>query len=145
MKTARRHARHRSLPGPPATAALASVADPDDRPCTPSQIFEALWQSLADVIGPTATAALLQRSVKRASAQEPGLDELVIARDQFAYKYTLPSSWSRATAESAPAIKQVLRHLWPLLSELTGPVVVRRLEQDPFLRRCGVIPEDAGE
>jgi hypothetical protein len=108
-------------------------------------VFAALWKGLVDVIGPTATAALMQRSVKRASADAPELQDLVIARDQFAYTYTLPASWSRATAPPAPALIQVLRHLWPLLSELTGPVVVRRLEQDPFLRRCGVIPEDARE
>lgn len=113
------------------------------RVCVSAELFDVLWVTLADVIGPTATAALLQRSVKRAVPVQPELHELVIMRDQFDYTYTLPVSWRQADAEPRDALRQVVRELWPLLSELTGPVVVRRLREVPELRRCRVIPEDA--
>jgi hypothetical protein len=142
VKTGRPHARHRPTIPPREPSRLRQTAR-EDRACTASAVFEVLWGSLADVIGPTATAALIQRSVKRASADQPELHDVVIARDRFVYTYSLPTSWSQTADAPTSALKQVLRHLWPLLSELTGSVVVRRLEQDPFLRRCGVIPEDA--
>jgi hypothetical protein len=110
--------------------------------CTASEAFEVLWLALADVLGPTATAALMQRSVKRAAATAPELVDLVIAREQFMYTYTLPASWKRTAAAPAAALQQVVHQLWPLLSQLTGSVVLQRLRQDPVLRRCGVIPED---
>jgi hypothetical protein len=111
--------------------------------CTASELFDVLWATLTDVIGPTATAALLQRSIKRAAADQPELRELVIGRDQFVYTYTVPRSWTRPEVTSLPALKRMMHELWPLLSDLTGPVVVRRLRDEPQLRRCGVIPKDA--
>jgi hypothetical protein len=116
-----------------------------DAGCRAADVFDALWAALADVIGPTATAALVQRSVKRAAASEPELQHLLISREQFIYKYSLPASWGDAEADARPALRQVVRELVPLLAELTGPVVVRRLRQDPLLRRCGVIPQDADQ
>ena len=113
--------------------------------CRAADVFDALWAALADVIGPTATAALMQRSVKRASASEPELQHLLISREQFTYKYSLPASWGDAEAGARPALRQVVRELVPLLAELTGPVVVRRLREDPLLRRCGVIPQDGDQ
>ena len=112
------------------------------RPCTASEAFDALWARLSDVIGPTATAALIQRSVKRASASAPELRQLLIARQQFADTYTLPSSWAQPAPEPSAALAHVVQQLWPLLSGLTGSVVVRRLQEDPVLQRCGVIPRD---
>ena len=97
---------------------------------------------MADIIGPTATAALLQRSLKQAAAAAPELREVVIARDQFVYSYRLPASWSHTAADTTASLKHMVRSLWPLLSDLTGSVIVRRLQQDPLLGRCGVIPED---
>jgi hypothetical protein len=112
--------------------------------CTASELFDLLWATLTDVIGPTATAALLQRSIKRAAEDQPELRELVIGRDQFVYTYKVPPSWTRPEPTSRPALTRVVRELWPLLSDLTGPVVVRRLSDVPLLRRCGVIPKDGG-
>ena len=115
-------------------------APPD---CTGADLFDALWASLADVIGPTAAAALLQRSVKRAAATQPELDELVITRDQFEYIYTVPRSWMRSSREAPASLRRLAGELWPLLAELTGQVVVRRLGEVPLLQRCGVVPEAA--
>ena len=110
--------------------------------CTASELFDLLWVTLTDVIGPTATAALLQRSIKRAAADQPELHDLVIGRDRFAYTYTVPKSWSQPDGNSTPALTRIVRELWPLLFDLTGPVVVRRLSDVPLLRTCGVIPKD---
>jgi hypothetical protein len=125
----------------PSARAPRPAGRPADRSCTASEAFEVLWRALADVLGPTATAALMQRSVKRASASEPELSHVVIAREQFVYTYTLPASWKQTAP--TPGLRQVVRQLWPLLSELTGSVVIQRLRQDATLQRCGVIPEDA--
>lgn len=114
-------------------------------PCTASELFDVLWAALTDVIGPTATAALLQRSIKRAAADQPELRDLVIGRDQFVYTYTLPKSWAQPEQTPRPALTGVVRELWPLLSDLTGSVVVRRLSDVPLLRRCGVIPNQADQ
>ena len=111
-------------------------------PCPAAEMFALLWSTLADVIGPTATAALMQRSVKRAAAAQPELRQLVITREQFDYIYTLPKSWARPAVDSRAALAPVVKELWPLLSELTGTVVVRRLREVPQLRRCGIIPEE---
>ena len=110
--------------------------------CTTSELFEALWTALGDVIGSTATAALLQRSIKRAAAGHPELHEVAITCNRFIYTYQLPPSWQAAAAAPPPAFAGMLRELWPLLAELTGTVVVRRLREVEALRRCGVIPED---
>jgi hypothetical protein len=110
--------------------------------CTASELFDLVWMTLTDVIGPTATAALLQRSVKRAAADQPELRELVIGRDRFAYTYTVPKSWTEPGVTALPALARLVHELWPLLAELTGPVVVRRLSAVPLLRTCGIIPKD---
>ncbi len=128
--------RGRKRPSRPADAADAADA------CRAAETFAVLWRTLADVIGPTATAALLQRSVKRAATEQPELRQLVITRERFEYRYTLPPSWARPAADARAALAPVVRELWPLLAELTGTVVVRRLREVPHLRRCGVLPEE---
>jgi hypothetical protein len=111
-------------------------------PCTAARAFDALWLTLVDVLGHTATAALLQRSIKRAAADAPELSDVMITREQFAYRYTLPASWEHANATTPAVVQPIVRHLWPLLAELTGSVVVRRLRQNSVLQTCGVIPKD---
>ena len=139
MKTARRPARQRSARPRRGTS---RHRDPGAPPCTASDAFAALWTTLADVIGPTATAALIQRSAKRAAHDSPELRDLVITRDRFAYTYAVPRAWKEASTAPPAALTRVVRELWPVLSELTGTVVVRRLRDEPLLRRCGVIPQD---
>jgi hypothetical protein len=101
-----------------------------------------LWLALADVLGQTATAALLQRSIKRAAADAPPLGGVTITREQFGYRYSLPASWEDADETARLVVQSIVRQLWPLLAELTGPVVVERLRQNPVLRECGVLPQD---
>jgi hypothetical protein len=116
--------------------------EPVPHTCTASELFELLWSTLADMIGSTATAALLQRSIKRAAEQKVDLHGLAIVREQFGYRYTVPESWSTHEDRPVQALRQLVRELWPILSDLTGPIISRRLRQVPLLVRCGLIPED---
>ena len=140
---ATRHQSVRPRPGASAPRGRRRAESPADAECTAAALFDALWGGLADVIGPTATSALIQRSVKRALPDDAGLRELVIARDGFTYTYTVPPSWTEAGAQPRAAVARLVAELWPLLTELTGSVVIRRLRDEPLLRRCGVIPEEA--
>lgn len=104
---------------------------------TAAALFERIWSALASVLGTPATAVLVRRAVKGASAREtphPSLEEVVIVREDLEYRYVLPSSWSRDEGESVAALEQLVEeHLAPLLAELTGPVGLRLLERIPEL------------
>ena len=113
--------------------------------CTASELFDLLWTTLADMIGSTATAALIQRGIKRAAEQKIDLHGLAIIREQFGYRYTLPDSWSVQGDRPVAALRHLVRELLPILADLTGPIIARRLRQVPMLVRCGVIPEDADQ
>ena len=136
MKTAGPHARHR-----PASRRRRLAARGSDG-CTAADAFAVLWSALADVIGPTATAALIQRSIKRAVADGSELNDLVISCERFAYTYSLPRSWSAAATVPPASLVRLVEELWPMLVQLTGSVVVRRLREQPVLRRCGLVPEE---
>ena len=109
-------------------------ANGDD--CSAAELFRLLWSTLTELIGSPAAATLIRRSIKRAQAKSPDLARIEIAREQFEYRYTLPSSWSepdeRQTVVALRALGQELR---PLLEELTGPVVLHRLHTIPALER----------
>jgi hypothetical protein len=110
---------------------------------TVAQRFAVLWDALADVLGTAATATLLRRAMKGAAGRA-ALQGLSIERDGFSYAYAVPESW-HATHGGKPleALMAVIDELRPLLVELTGPIVIRRLERvgafAPLGARC---PED---
>jgi hypothetical protein len=118
----------------------------DSSPVTPpgsaAHAFRVLWDAMSDVMGPATTAALLRRAARRGAARAPGspdLAALVIRREGFGYRYDIPAPWHDAALPLAPmcALVQELR---PLLVELTGPVVLRRLVELPELVECGLTP-----
>ena len=111
----------------------------DDR-CTTSELFDALWTALTDVIGPTAAATLLQESIRRARAPQPGVDDVAIVQRQFEYTYTVPPAWKTTDPGPRKRLQAIVEQLWPLLTGLTGTLVVRRLSAVPQLVECGVIP-----
>ena len=96
---------------------------------TVAQRFAVLWDALADVLGTAATATLLRRAMKEA-ADRASLDGLAIERQGFSFSYAVPESWQEAHG-GAPleALLTVIDELRPLLVELTGSVVIRRLER----------------
>ena len=107
-----------------------------------ADLFKLLWEGLADVLGTAATAVIVRRAARRAASRNPELAELVISRDKLDYSFTLPRAWTEQAEAAADdrALRGLVRELRPLLVELTGPVVVRRLAQIPALRERGIVP-----
>jgi hypothetical protein len=98
---------------------------------SPAYLFDVLWESLADVLGTAAAATVLRLALKRVSANGAGpAPEVMIERKDLEYHYRVPESWRFPSDEaSLQALRALGRELGALLAELTGPVLVRRLER----------------
>ena len=108
-----------------------------------AELFDLLWESLADVLGTAATATLLRRAIKRAAARTAWTEHVVVARTGLDYTYRLPDTWKQPDNDQAvDELRVIAAELRVLLVELTGPVVVARLAQLPALRKWGI---DFGE
>ena len=96
-----------------------------------------LWETLSNIFGTAATATLIARAMKRASPSAPGLAELLITTKNFTYEYRLPDAWRAPdNAKAMAAFDRLLEELIPLLTTLTGHVVVRQLARlEPFAAR----------
>jgi DNA-binding CsgD family transcriptional regulator len=88
----------------------ASGGGPDN---SGGELLQVLQSSLEEVIGTTASSALIARAMKRAGVRRPDASE---ARPDL----------------SMEAVTAVVAALWPLLIEMTGQVLVRRLEARGF-------------
>ncbi len=111
----------------------------DDKTSSPpSEIFDVLWTALIEILGSPATATLLRRSAKRRLGDFPELGELAITRKGFEYAYAVPADWKHANERSNAALQALVQDLYSLLFELTGPVVLRRLEALPQLAKWGL-------
>lgn len=110
---------------------------------TAARLFDLLWQNLADVLGAAATATLVRRGAKRAVRRGAWREGVTVTRDGFTYRYVLPASWSERSHEPLLALRDLVQELLPMLAELTGPVVVRRLEGVAEFRRCGLFSPEA--
>jgi hypothetical protein len=100
-------------------------------------LFELVWDTLADILGTAATATLLRRAARAAAQRFPGLEDLAVAKDRLEYRYKVPESWKDSVDGMPPAFCELVRQLRPLLVELTGSIVIRRLDQIPELRERG--------
>jgi len=120
------------VPGgvPPGGDAAATVSG--------TALFGMLWDELVDVLGTAATAAILGRAARRALPRSPELGELAIARGDKGYGYVVPRSFDRTGGPPVP-LRELLGELQPLLRELTGQVVLRRLERVPGLREWATV------
>ncbi len=106
-------------------------------------LFGILWRALAEVLGTAATATLLRRACKRAGARHRQIDELAIVRTGLTYTYTVPEAWSADGDEPPEAMRVLLEELRPLLVELTGPLLVQRLERiAEFQERGLTVPQE---
>ena len=104
-----------------------------------AELFDLLWESLADVLGTAATATLVRRAIKRATSQTSWSEPVVVAKNGLDYEYRLPATWKQPGNEKAlGALRVVAAELRVLLVELTGPVVVRRLGRLASLRELGI-------
>jgi len=117
----------------PNRAALVRVALADHPEAGGSvrAVYALLHQTLSEVVGRTATEALLSRALRRAAAQDPELGALV--RDSAEGGARV--QWWTDDLRGMRYFGAIMRELWPLLIEITGPVVVARLE------RRGIAPE----
>jgi hypothetical protein len=115
------------------------VSGNDQEAASAAELFDLLWESLADVLGTAATATLLRRSIKRASSQTSWSEPVIVARNGPDYEYRLPETWRQPGNEEAlSALRVVATELRRLLIELTGPVVVRRLVRLASFRKLGI-------
>ena len=104
-----------------------------------AELFDLLWETLADVLGTAATATLLRRSIKQAAARIAWSEPAVVARHGADYTYRLPETWKQpGNDEAVDELRIVAAELRVLLIELTGPVVVARLGQLAPLRKWGI-------
>jgi hypothetical protein len=117
----------------------------DDEPSAPkagsaAQTFAVLWAALHDVMGGAATAALLKLAAHRGALRSPELRAFDVRHEYSEYRYVLPGSWAQDAGESLHVLMSELR---PLLLELTGPVILRRLHGIPELRWGGHFSPEA--
>lgn len=109
-----------------------------DAAVTIAALFTLVWEALADVLGTAATATLLRRAAQRALPRSTELAELSITRKDLEYQYMVPAAWENGDG-TPRALRELMTELAPLLIELTGPIVFRRLERIPELRRRGIV------
>ncbi len=117
----------------PNRAALVRAALPGrgESDASGPDLYLLLKETLSDVVGPTATEALLRRAVRRATTLAPQIDALAPERSEGE-----PPVGHRSEDEHVSVgMRAILRELWPLLIDMTGPVVVGRLE------RQGLVPD----
>lgn len=104
---------------------------------TTAAAFELVWSALTDLLGGAAAATLLRRALKLTAGRVPELRELSITKEGFEYRCTLPPSWSQPGA-GGEALAELSRGLVTLLEELTGSVVLTRLQGIPQLEQYGL-------
>jgi hypothetical protein len=115
------------------------VSHRDQDATSAAELFDLLWESLADVLGTAATATLLRRAIKAAASKTSWSESVTVARKGLDYEYRLPETWKQPGNEEAlSALRIVAAELRVLLVELTGPVVVRRLGRLVPLREGGI-------
>ena len=105
-------------------------------------LFGLLWETMAEVLGTTATAVLVRRAARRAATHWPVLQQLVIRQDGLTYQFQVPETWQEgANPEALAALQALGQEVCDLLHVMTGAVVIRRLARLMLLRRYGIIPE----
>jgi len=108
-------------------------------------LFGFVWRTLAEVLGTAAAAAIVRRAAGRAATESPELVDVVIRRERFEYRYALPHAWSQTARAATPeegapvALRALIAEIGRLLVELTGTVLIGRLEQIPALRARGLV------
>lgn len=117
--------------------ACVTELPPHDDP-TAAALFAAVWDALTDLMGPSATASLMRRAIKRGLARHPGLSAVVIHRPGFEYEYVIPEPWRR-DGLGRDELGELVHHLVPLLTELTGSIAVQRLQAVSIVARAGLV------
>jgi hypothetical protein len=121
------------------TPASGSLGGAESVEPSAAALFAIVWDALAEVLGTAAVAAIVRRAAGQAVAQSPELIDLVVIRADLEYSYTLPPLWSQKAERGPIALRVLVAEIGRLLVELTGTVVIRRLEQIPELRARGLV------
>lgn len=126
---------------------MSSPTREPPRTAAAADLFRQLWDEVADLVGTAATAALLRRALKRASARQPELAEVVLRHEGLEYAWALPTAWHDPERRDAVEhLRRLVRDdLHPVFRELTGPVIARRLAQVPELVEAGLAGEEAND
>jgi hypothetical protein len=115
------------------------VSHRDQDATSAAELFDLLWESLADVLGTAATATLLRRAIKAAASKTSWSEPVIVTRNGLEYEYRLPETWKQAGNEEAVgALRVLVAELRVLLVELTGEVVVARLGRLAAFRKSGI-------
>jgi len=115
------------------------VSRSDQDATSAAELFDLLWESLADVLGTAASATLLRRAIKRAESHTSSFEPVIVTRNGLDYEYRLPETWKQPGNEEAVGVlRLVAAELRVLLVELTGAVVVRRLGRLDAFRKWGI-------
>ena len=123
----------------------AKQVDPASKERTVEDLFVLLWETLADILGTAATAILLRRAIKRAISRWPLLAGITIKAERIEYQYRIPDAWQREhSGDGLNSLRAVVAELYPLLTELTGAIVIQRLERVAGLREAGLLPPGSG-
>jgi hypothetical protein len=112
--------------------------DEGDGHLAATELFAIAWDALADILGTAAVAAIVRRAAGRAAAEHPELRELTVSRRNLEYACQLPEAWSRQPERGRVGLRVLVAEIGVLLRELTGTVVIGRMEQIPELRSCGL-------
>lgn len=104
-----------------------------------ADLFDLLWETLADMLGTAAAATLLRRAIARAAVRTAGSEPVVVTREGLDYTYRVPETWRTAgNDEAVDALRIVAAELRTILVELTGPVVITRLGHLEVFRKWGI-------
>lgn len=105
---------------------------------TPARLFELLWTGLLNVLGSAATATLLRRSAKALEKRTPNAQAVRITRVGLEYAYELPPDWQHPSSEALAALRDLVGELRPILFELTGDVILQRLDRIDAFEEAGI-------
>jgi hypothetical protein len=115
------------------------VSQSDQDATSAAELFDLLWESLADVLGTAATATLVRRALKQMASRTSGSEPVIVTRSGLEYEYRVPEAWKQPGNEEAlGALRAVAAELRVLLVELTGTVVVARLGRLAAFRKSGI-------
>jgi hypothetical protein len=115
-----------------------SNADDPSSELRGAALFKLIWDPVAEVLGTTAAATLFSRAARRATPRSPELGDITVLRTADGYTYELPRALIGKVEHTPVALRELFAELRPLLVQLTGQVVVRRLEQIPGLQERGI-------
>jgi hypothetical protein len=108
-------------------------------PLAAAELFTLVWKGLVEVLGTAATATLIRRAATRVAATTPDLPSVVVHRHTVTYEFEVPAIWRRPDdARALHSLQTLLEELGLLLRELTGLVVIRRLEHIAPLQDAGL-------